>query len=92
MGEIGNGLGPTLEFYRLITEKLYENKDLWYKTTDKSIYPSIDLNNNKKALKLFKLLGYMVARVIYDDRLLDFPISRIFWNALLVDYFLSEAL
>ena len=83
MGEIGNGLGPTLEFYRLITEKLYENKELWYKTTDKSIYPSIDLNNNKKALKLFKLLGYMVARVIYDDRLLDFPISRIFWNALL---------
>ena len=83
MGEIGNGLGPTLEFYRLINEKLYENKELWYKTTDKSIYPAIGLNNNKKYLNLFKLLGYIVARVIYDDRLLDFPISRLFWNLLL---------
>ena len=83
MGEIGNGLGPTLEFYRLIVEKIYENKELWYKTTDKSIYPAIGLNNNNKYLKLFKLLGYIVARVIYDDRLLDFPISRIFWNLLL---------
>ena len=83
MGEIGNGLGPTLEFYRLIAEKLYENKELWYKTTDKSMYPALGLNNNKKALRLFKLLGYIVGRVIYDDRLLDFPISRIFWNLLL---------
>ena len=83
MGEIGNGLGPTLEFYRLMVEKMYENKELWYKTTDKSMYPSIGLNNNKRALKIFKLLGYIVGRVIYDDRLLDFPISRIFWNLLL---------
>ena len=83
MREIGNGLGPTLEFYRLITEKLLENKEFWYKTTDKSIYPAIGLNNNKKALKLFKLLGYIIARAIYDDRLLDFPLSRIFWNLLL---------
>ena len=83
LGEIGNGIGPTLEFYRIITEKLFENKDLWYKTTDKSIYPAIGLNNNKKALQLFKLLGYILARAIYDDRLLDFPLSRIFWNVLL---------
>ena len=83
MGEIGNGLGPTLEFYRLIIEKMIENKEWWYKTTDKSIYPAIGLNNNKKAINLFKLLGFIVARVIYDDRLLDFPISRIFWNLLL---------
>jgi E3 ubiquitin-protein ligase TRIP12 len=47
------------------------------------MYPSIGLNNNKRALKIFKLLGYIVGRVIYDDRLLDFPISRIFWNLLL---------
>ena len=83
MGEIGNGIGPTLEFYRIITETLYEKKELWYKTTDKSIYPAIGLNNNKKALQLFKLLGYILARAIYDDRLLDFPLSRIFWNILL---------
>ena len=82
MGEIGNGLGPTLEFYRLILEKLYENKNLWYKTTDNSIYPALGLNNNKKAIKYFKLLGYIIARSIYDDRLVDFPISKVFWNIL----------
>ena len=83
MGEIGNGLGPTLEFYRLITEKLFSKKELWYKTTDNAIYPAIGLNNNKKAIKLFKLLGYVIARSIYDDRLLDFPLSKVFWNLLL---------
>ena len=83
MGEIGNGLGPTLEFYRLITEKLYQKKELWYKATDNAIYPALGLNNNKKAIKLFKLLGYIIARSIYDDRLLDFPISKVFWNLLL---------
>ena len=83
MGEIGNGLGPTLEFYRLITEKLFSKKELWYKTTDNAIYPAIGLNNNKKAIKLFKLLGYVIARSIYDDRLLDFPLSKVFWNLLI---------
>ena len=83
MGEIGNGIGPTLEFYRLFAENIYANKELWYKTTDKSIYPAIGLNNNNKDLQIFKLIGYIVARVIYDDRLLDFPISRVFWNLLL---------
>ena len=83
LGEIGNGLGPTLEFYRLITEKLFAKKELWYKTTDNAIYPAIGLNNNKKDIKLFKLLGYALARAIYDDRLLDFPISKVFWNLLL---------
>ena len=83
MGEIGNGLGPTLEFYRIITEKLYDKKELWYKTTDNTIYPALGLNNNKKAIKFFKLLGYIIARSIYDDRLLDFPISKVYWNLLL---------
>ena len=82
MGEIGNGLGPTLEFYRLIIEKLYEIKELWYKTTDNAIYPALGLNDNKKAIKYFKLLGYIIARAIYDDRLVDFPLSKIFWNLL----------
>ena len=35
-GEIGNGLGPTLEFFNLIFEKMKEDKSLWYKTTDGS--------------------------------------------------------
>ena len=83
MGEIGNGLGPTLEFYRLLIEKLYERKELWYKTTDNTIYPALGLNNDKNSLILFKLLGYIIARAIYDDRLIDFPLSKVFWDLLL---------
>ena len=82
-GEIGNGLGPTLEFFNLIFEKMKEDKNLWYKTTDGSWYPNIGLNENETAIKTFKLLGYIIGRAIYDDRLIDIPLSRIFWNLLL---------
>ena len=82
-GEIGNGLGPTLEFFYLIFEKLKEDKNLWYKTTDGSWYPNIGLNENENALKMFKLLGYIVGRAIHDDRLIDIPLSKLFWNLLL---------
>ena len=83
IGEIGNGLGPTLEFFHLVFEKLIEDKKLWYKTTDGSLYPNLGLNDNKEAIKLFKLLGYIIGRAIYDDRLMDIPLSRVLWNLLL---------
>ena len=82
-GEIGNGLGPTLEFFNLIFEKMKEDKTLWYKTTNGSWYPNIGLNENEKALKTFKLLGYIIGRAIYDDRLIDIPLSNIFWSLVL---------
>ena len=80
-GEIGNGLGPTLEFYTLIIEKIKE-EDLWYKTTDGSLFPKLlnDNENNEEVLKLFKLLGFIIGRAIVDDRLLDIPLSKVFWN------------
>ena len=83
IGEIGNGLGPTLEFFYLVFEKLRENKKLWYKTTDGSLYPNLGLNEDDECIKLFKLLGYIIGRAIYDDRLMDIPLSRVFWSLLL---------
>ena len=82
-GEIGNGLGPTLEFFNLIFEKLREEKYLWYNTTDGSWYPNIGLNENESGIKMFKLLGYIIGRAIYDDRLIDIPLSRVFWSLIL---------
>ena len=82
-GEIGNGLGPTLEFFYLVLEKLKEDKRLWYKTTDGSLYPNLGLNDNEECIKLFKLMGYIIGRAIYDDRLMDIPLSRVFWSLLL---------
>ena len=83
IGEIGNGLGPTLEFYNLVFDKLREDKRLWYKTTDGSLYPNLGLNDNEECIKLFKLLGYIIGRAIYDDRLIEIPLSRVFWSLLL---------
>jgi len=83
INEIGNGLGPTLEFFYLVFEKLREDKRLWYKTTDGSLYPNLGLNDNEECIKLFKLLGYIIGRAIYDDRLMDIPLSRVFWSLLL---------
>ena len=36
--------------------KLFAKKELWYKTTDKSIYPAIGLNNNNKCLNRLILM------------------------------------
>ena len=89
-GEIGNGLGPTLEFYTLILDKIKGDNYLWYKTTDGSLYPKLideknisKKNNNLYNIKMFKLLGYIVGRAIYDDRLLDIPLNKVFWDRVL---------
>ena len=85
--EIGNGLGPTLEFYTLISDKIRGDKNLWYKTTDDIIYTKLinteNNNDNIYNIKMFKLLGYIVGRAIFDDRLLDIPLNKIFWDRLL---------
>lgn len=84
--ETGTGLGPTLEFYSLCIEKLREKKNLWYKTTDKSLFPApindgyLNYEENKK---MFNLLGYLIARALYDDRIVDIPLSKLFWNLVL---------
>ena len=60
-----------------------EEKYLWYKTTNGSWYPNIGLNENELGIKTFKLLGYIIGRAIYDDRLIDIPLSKIFWSLIL---------
>ena len=82
-GEIGNGLGPTLEFYTLILDKIKSDRNLWYKTTDGSLYPKLINENNMYNIHMFKLLGYLVGRAIFDDRLLDIPLSKAFWDRVL---------
>jgi hypothetical protein len=57
-------------------------------TTDNSLFPK-PMSKIKKmglfdeGMKLFNLIGYVVARGLYDDRLLDIPISSLFWDLVL---------
>jgi E3 ubiquitin-protein ligase TRIP12 len=85
--EIGTGQGPTLEFYSLLFQQFKDNKDLWYKYSDNSLFPkpvshlSDELRKNLK--KTYQIMGYFIARALYDDRLMDFPLNSVFWDLVL---------
>ena len=83
--ETGTGNGPTLEFYSLFSKEIRELTNMWIKTSDLSLYPlpaenNIFKENNKK---IFNLIGYIIARGLYDDRLLDMPLNSLFWDVVL---------
>ena len=85
-GEEGTGLGPTLEFYSLLSEQLKADETLWRKkTVDGVLYPkSLSPKDNVKEIcEKFHLAGLFVARSITDDRLMDLPISQLMWDILL---------
>ena len=84
--EVGTGLGPTLEFYALIGQAIKEEPNMWKETSDNTLYPN-PLNLKKKSAKhkrqiekFFELVGTIVARSIMDERLIDLPISPVFWK------------
>ena len=84
--EVGTGLGPTLEYYSLIGKYIKENSRLWKQTSDNSLYPkplNLKLLKNKekrKIEKFFELVGTIIARSLMDERLIDLPISVVFWK------------
>lgn len=87
--EIGTGLGPTMEYYYLLSEDLKKTQDLWrQRMADNSLFPAPvcpqkPSNDLKKMHDLFRVVGTMVAKSIVDDRLFDLPISSLFWDLLL---------
>lgn len=40
------------------------------------------MNEKTKAehTKIFTLIGFIIARGLYDDRLLDIPLNSLFWD------------
>jgi hypothetical protein len=56
---------------------------LWYKTYDYSLFPSPRVDNIEETKRLFTLFGFVIARGLYDDRLLDFPLNSLFWDLVL---------
>lgn len=90
--EPGTGLGPTLEFYCLIAQDIKNYKDgvLWRKSmSDNSLFPSpISVQKAKdeelkKLYEVFRMVGVMMAKSISDDRLIDLPLSSLFWDLVL---------
>lgn len=90
--EEGTGLGPTLEFYSLVSKEFAQKKlNMWrtpeyYEETDYvtgSLFPkpicSID-GDKTKVLELFDRLGIFLARSLLDNRLVDFRFNTAFFQ------------
>ncbi|KPV74163.1 uncharacterized protein RHOBADRAFT_54018 [Rhodotorula graminis WP1] len=89
--EVGSGLGPTLEFYALVSKEFARKTlGLWREGdhADKSDYvhtrtglfpmPLADSTTDagKKVLRVFRILGQFVAKAMMDTRIIDVNFSR----------------
>jgi hypothetical protein len=74
-----------LEFYNLCFNEIIKKKQFWYKTTNNSIFPSPIFTEEDRIEreKIFMLLGFLIARALYDDRLIDIPLNSLFWDLVL---------
>lgn len=96
--EVGSGLGPTLEFYALVSKE-FARKDLsiWrdgngndsssFVFSPTGLFPSplVDVSSEagKKKLKVFRVLGQFVAKALMDSRIIDVHLSRAFMKLVL---------
>lgn len=92
--EVGTGLGPTLEFYTLVSREFQSPKlGIWrdesteereYVFAPRGLFPKpISPTSDATAIcRIFEFLGLFIARSIYDSRLLDMSFSETFLKIL----------
>jgi len=95
--EEGVGLGPTKEFFTLVSAEI-QRRDLklWldndpnnrdtYLTNTGGLFPAPILNKDQdhsKQLTYFEFLGRFAAKALMDDKLLDIPFSMPFYKLIL---------
>ncbi|XP_049822761.1 E3 ubiquitin-protein ligase TRIP12 isoform X2 [Aethina tumida] len=96
--EVGTGLGPTLEFYALVSRELQRSSlELWYAPDSNNseyvmnptgLFPA-PLSRTAKVSQLskvkskFRFLGKFMAKAVMDSRMLDLPFSLTFYRWLL---------
>ncbi|GAA5832992.1 hypothetical protein JCM11251_006474 [Rhodosporidiobolus azoricus] len=96
--EVGSGLGPTLEFYALVSKEFArKNLSIWrngdhsdpsdYVHTRTGLFPQpvkdISSESGKKTLKTFRVLGQFVAKAMMDTRIIDVNFARPFMRLVL---------
>ena len=91
-GEPGTGLGPTYEYFTLLSRSIKDFGDgkMWYTGAhDGSLFPSpCDIKTLKpteitQMTDMFRLAGTFIAKSIVDNKLIDLPISHLMWDLLL---------
>ncbi|KAG8770191.1 Ubiquitin fusion degradation protein 4 [Ceratobasidium sp. 428] len=95
--EVGTGLGPTLEFYSLVSKEFARRDLKMWRDADSSVegpyvqrplglFPSPEAKEGTKSrTKLFTMLGQFVGKALLDSRIID-----ISFNPLFLKYVLSE--
>ncbi|KAL4560548.1 hypothetical protein LXL04_032701 [Taraxacum kok-saghyz] len=89
--EVGTGLGPTLEFFTLVSTEFQKPGMGMWRGDNSGIMDSIPLGLFPSPLrdsipevnKKFVLLGQVVAKALYDGRVLDIPFSKAFYKLIL---------
>ena len=90
--EEGSGLGPTLEFYSIVSKEFAQKKlNLWRTNSldEENDYvtgllfpkPVADTDPQKqKIVELFGYLGTFIARSLLDSRIVDFRFNKVFFQ------------
>jgi E3 ubiquitin-protein ligase TRIP12 len=96
--EVGTGLGPTLEFYALVSKELQKSGlELWnapdsqhseYVNCPSGLFPcplprGAKVGQITKIKSKFRFLGKFMAKAVMDSRMLDLPFSLSFYRWLL---------
>ncbi|KAF5283720.1 hypothetical protein FQR65_LT13755 [Abscondita terminalis] len=96
--EVGTGLGPTLEFYALVSKELQRTDlELWHSPDSigkEFVYHALGLfpapvgrgakvGQTSKTKSKFRFLGKFMAKAVMDSRMLDLPFSLTFYRWLL---------
>lgn len=91
--EVGSGLGPTLEFYALVSRELQRTElGLWRHDSSvqseyvqaPALFPAPASSDAVERVRtLFRTLGQLVAKALLDGRIVDVPFHPLFWRAVL---------
>ncbi|MCH81298.1 E3 ubiquitin-protein ligase UPL4-like, partial [Trifolium medium] len=82
--ELGIGMGPTSEFYTLVSKEFQKCDLMWRKDISVGLFPCPRLASSIEEVKTkFVLLGQIVGKVIQTGRLLDIHFSKAFYKLIL---------
>lgn len=97
--EVGTGLGPTLEFYSLVSKefarrdlKIWRDADALYPGAyvhhPTGLYPAPVLGDDgadggEKRTYVFKTIGQFIAKALLDSRIIDMTFNKIFLRMIL---------
>ena len=80
LDEVGIGIGPTLEFYSLVSKEV-RKLPIWRNSGEASgLFPAPIIDNHDEVLDYFQFIGKLTAKAIMDGRLVDLPFSSAFWK------------